>query len=115
MKEMTLRNSLKIMALCGVLSLTGCQLSPGQRYGGASIAYSSTVNTLVSNGHLLSNEDILDIDPAVSLGRDYLDNAFEILTDGDPSNDNEALILLKTLEDQTLPVLEAAAKELNDG
>lgn len=105
----------KVAALGAALSMVGCQLSPGQRYGGAAIAYASTVNTLVANENLLSTETIRSLDPAVSIGREYLVNSYDILTDGDPSNDNEALILLDTLEDITLPLLEQAAKEVNDG
>lgn len=97
----------RIIALCvaACLGLTGCQMSPSQKWGVAAIGTAAAINTVVANESLLTDEQLITASQYSSLAKGWLDTAFDILTDGDPSNDNLVLPLLKMVETQAIPRL----------
>lgn len=108
-----MRNWICGLAIAACVGLTGCQLSPSQRYGVAATTYASTVNVITKNNELLSDEQLRQVKPAVDTGKVYLDETYELLTDGDPTNDSSTEPLLDALEDFVLTTLEQAAQEAN--
>lgn len=99
----------KLIALCvtACIGLTGCstKLTPSQKWGVMAVGTTAAVNTIVANEALLSDEQLLTASQYSSLAKGYLDTAFEILTDGDPSNDNLVWPFLEAVEQQALPRL----------
>jgi hypothetical protein len=104
----------KTFVILAVL-MTGCQLSPSQRYGAAAIGYSTSLNVISANQQHLSDEQLLSVAEVAVPGKQLLDQAYENLTDGDPSNDAEAEIILDALETKILPSLIAVEKEATSG
>lgn len=99
----------KIIALCvaACVGLTGCstKLSPSQKWGVMAVGTTAAINTVVANEAQLSDEELITASQYSSLAKGYLDTSFEILTDGDPSNDNLVWPLLETVEQQAIPRL----------
>lgn len=106
-----MRNWICGLAVAVCVGLTGCSLSPSQRYGVAAVAYTASVNTITANSDQLSDDDLRRIKPAVDTGKAYLDDTYELLTDGDPTNDTSVEPLLDALEGYVLSTLEQAAQE----
>lgn len=98
-------NRLLIALAVACVGLGGCKATPSQRYGAAAIAYSATLNVISDNSDLLSDGQLESVSTFATPGKQYLDRVYEVLTDGDPTNDGGADALLWTLENEILPPL----------
>lgn len=102
----------KTFVILAAVLMAGCQMSPSQRYGAAAIGYTASLNVIVANQQHLSDKQLLAVDAVATPGKMLLDQAYEMLTDGDPTNDKDAEIVLRALETKILPSLTAVEKEV---
>ena len=104
----------KIIALCvaACVGLTGCtKLTPSQKWGVMAVGTTAAINTVVANEASLTDEQLVTASEYSSLAKGYLDTSFEILTDGDPTNDNLVWPFLEAVEKQAIPRLRAIGGE----
>jgi hypothetical protein len=103
-----------IIGICvaTTVGLTGCSLSPSQRWGATAVGYEAGIRVVTANADRLSDETLRDVYEVAKPAKAYLDRSYEILTDGDPSNDDSAVALIEVVERDVLPILLRAGKEV---
>jgi len=107
-----------IIGICvaACVGLTGCtSLSPSQRWGAAAVTYEAGLRVVTANADSLSDRQLADVYEVARPAKAYLDRSYEILTDGDPSNDHKAVALLEVVEKDVLPIIQRVAGEAKRG